>query len=280
LDTNSIIEIRNIRKTFNQVEVLKGINLNIEKGDTFSIVGKSGCGKTTLLRCLNFLEIFDDGYLNIDGIEVSSDDFPKEVKKIKLKKMQESNNPFKSFSYQSEIIKQIKNKITKIRSVTGFLFQDLQLFPHFNVIENVYKPLVIIKKMNEEEALEIARQILEKVYLTAHQNKLPHQLSGGQKQRVAIARALAMSPKIMLYDEPTSALDPEIIREVIEMLKLLQNDGMTQIIVTHDIIFLKEISKKVAYLHDGEIIESGLLTDLLNNPKDIRTKMYFDIFKI
>ena len=280
MNGNSIIEVRKIRKTFNQVEVLKGIDLTIEKGDTFSIVGKSGCGKTTLLRCLNFLEIFDEGYLNIDGVEVSSSDFPKNMNEIKMKKVKESNNPFKSFSYQSEIIKEIKTKIAKIRSVTGFLFQDLQLFPHYTVIENVFKPLVIIKKMNIEEAREIARKILEKVYLSSHQNKFPHQLSGGQKQRVAIARALAMSPKIMLYDEPTSALDPEIIREVIEMLKLLQNNGMTQVIVTHDIIFLKEISKKVAYLHEGEIIESGYLTDLLNHPKDLRTKMYFDIFKL
>jgi ABC-type polar amino acid transport system ATPase subunit len=275
----NIISIANLHKSFKNNEVLKGINLEVKKGEILSIVGKSGCGKTTLLRCINFLEIPDQGTINVNGVSISTDDFPKNYQNIEKNKIQETNNPFKSFSYQNEIVKKFKNKIYQIRGNIGFLFQDLQLFPHYNVIENVYKPLVIIKKMRKEEAILNAETILLKVNLINHRNKYPHQLSGGQKQRVAIARALAMSPKIMLYDEPTSALDPELVREIADMINMLEKDEITQVIVSHDINFIKLIAKQVVFIDEGEIVEMGLLEKLLTNPVDQRTKHYFDIFR-
>ncbi len=275
----NIISIANLHKSFKNNEVLKGINLEVKKGEILSIVGKSGCGKTTLLRCINFLEIPDHGTINVNGISISTDDFPKNYQNIEKNKVQETNNPFKSFSYQNEIVKKFKNKIYQIRGNIGFLFQDLQLFPHYNVIENVYKPLVIIKKMKKEEAILNAEKILLKVNLINHRDKYPHQLSGGQKQRVAIARALAMSPKIMLYDEPTSALDPELVREIADMINMLEQDKITQVIVSHDINFIKLIAKQVVFIDEGEIVEMGLLEKLLTNPVDERTKHYFDIFR-
>jgi ABC-type polar amino acid transport system ATPase subunit len=275
----NIISIANLHKSFKNNEVLKGINLEVKKGEILSIVGKSGCGKTTLLRCINFLEIPDQGTINVNGVSISTDDFPKNYQNIEKNKIQETNNPFKSFSYQNEIVKKFKNKIYQIRGNIGFLFQDLQLFPHYNVIENVYKPLVIIKKMRKEEAILNAEKILLKVNLINHRNKYPHQLSGGQKQRVAIARALAMSPKIMLYDEPTSALDPELVREIADMINMLEKDEITQVIVSHDINFIKLIAKQVVFIDEGEIVEMGLLEKLLTNPVDQRTKHYFDIFR-
>jgi ABC-type polar amino acid transport system ATPase subunit len=275
----NIISIANLHKSFKNNEVLKGINLEVKKGEILSIVGKSGCGKTTLLRCINFLEIPDQGTINVNGVSISTDDFPKNYQNIEKNKIQETNNPFKSFSYQNEIVKKFKNKIYQIRGNIGFLFQDLQLFPHYNVIENVYKPLVIIKKMRKEEAILNAEKILLKVNLINHRNKYPHQLSGGQKQRVAIARALAMSPKIMLYDEPTSALDPKLVREIADMINMLEKDEITQVIVSHDINFIKLIAKQVVFIDEGEIVEMGLLEKLLTNPVDQRTKHYFDIFR-
>jgi ABC-type polar amino acid transport system ATPase subunit len=275
----SIISLINLNKTFGTQNVLKDINLDVEEGDILSIVGRSGSGKTTLLRCLNFLETFDSGSLTVDGTTIDRAEFPDKPKKKSLINPEYETNPFRAFSAQNEIISFYKKKIYAIRSKIGFLFQDFQLFNNLSVINNIIKPLMIVNKLEKEEAIIQARKQLEKFDMKSHMNHSPADLSGGQKQRVAIARALAMEPKIMLYDEPTSALDPELVKDVAEIIKLLNEEGMTQIIVTHDMTFLHTISSTVAYLQEGELIEKGTVHQIFHNAKDIRTRRYFNIFR-
>ena len=232
--------------------MLKDINFYVRSGEMVSIIGRSGCGKTTLLRCINCIEKPDRGTITIKGesLTLSGVESPKERSNI----------------WQSQA--------EKIRLKTGMVFQHLNLFPHLTVLENIALAPRTVKKFSKVEATQIAREQLQKVGLEGFENRRPDSLSGGQAQRVAIARALAMSPEVMLYDEPTSALDPELISEVLQVMRKLHDDGMTQIIVTHALKFAQNASDAIFYMEDGEIIEKSPPDMIFNNPKDKRTEKY------
>ncbi|MDH4617051.1 amino acid ABC transporter ATP-binding protein [Brevibacillus sp. AY1] len=235
-----MIRVRNLKKSFGEVEVLKDINLEVNKGEVVVLIGASGSGKSTLIRCINFLEIKNGGEILIEGNSID----PK------------------------------KDDLSKIRQKVGMVFQHFNLFPHKTVLENVIEAPLIVRKANREEAKKEAMQLLKKVGLEEKANVYPSSLSGGQKQRVAIARALAMKPEIMLFDEPTSALDPELVGEVLETMKQLAKEGMTMIIVTHEMGFAKEVADWVAFMDSGRILELAPPEDIFNNPKEDRTREF------
>lgn len=247
---NRFVEVKNVWKRYGQLEILKGINLNVKKGDTVVIIGPSGGGKSTLLRCLHALIPIDDGEILLDGELIG---FTK--KNGKLKRLKDYD-------------------IAKQRTHIGMVFQHFNIFPHFNVINNIMESPIHVKKMSKEEAYTLAMKLLKKVNLQDKRDSFPNQLSGGQKQRVAIARALAMQPKLMLYDEATSALDPELIGEVLTVMKDISKSGMTSIVVTHEIPFAREVADIIYFLCDGEIVEKGPPDQILNNPKNERTKFF------
>ncbi|MGG0658674.1 amino acid ABC transporter ATP-binding protein [Rummeliibacillus pycnus] len=232
-----MIKLKNLRKSFDHVEVLKDISLEVQKSEVLVLIGASGSGKSTLLRCLNFLEIIDSGQIEING----------------------------------EIIDPEKANLNKVRENMGMVFQHFNLFPHLSVLENIIEAPVHVKKQNKDEAKSNAIELLKKVGLSDKVYFYPDQLSGGQKQRVAIARALAMEPEVMLFDEPTSALDPELVGEVLETMKNLAKEGMTMVIVTHEMGFAREVSDRVIMLADGRIIEEGTPDEFFKNPKEERT---------
>lgn len=250
----SVINIKNLYKSFDKSLVLKDINFYVRSGELVSIIGRSGCGKTTMLRCINCIERPDKGNITIKGesLSLSGVESPKERNNI--------------WNEQSE----------KIRAKTGMVFQNLNLFPHLNVLENITLAPINVKKINKDQAISIAQEQLEKVGLEGFEKRRTDSLSGGQAQRVAIARALAMSPEVMLYDEPTSALDPELISEVLTVMRKLHEDGMTQIIVTHALNFAKSASDAIFYMEDGEIIEKSPPEMIFHNPKDERTANYIN----
>ncbi len=235
-----MIEIKNLYKRFGSCEVLKGINMTIEKGEVVCIIGASGSGKSTLLRCINFLEKKTSGEIYIDG----------------------------------EAISKKKSNINAMRKKVGMVFQHFNLFPHKTVIQNVIEGPVIVKKMPKDEAENLGMQLLEKVGLEDKANQYPAMLSGGQKQRVAIARALAMEPEVILFDEPTSALDPELVGEVLKVMKELASEGMTMIIVTHEMGFAKEVADRIIFLNEGVIAEEGEPSDIFENPKHGRLQTF------
>ncbi len=238
---SNIIEIKNIYKTFpNGVEALKDVTLDVLKGEVVVVIGASGSGKSTLLRTLNQLETVDKGKIIIDGIEVT--------------------NP--------------KTKLTAIRSEIGMVFQHFNLFPHLTVLENVTLAQIIVKKRNKQEAEEIAMELLNKVGIADKSGVYPTQLSGGQQQRVAIARALAMKPKIMLFDEATSALDPEMVGEVLDVMKSLAKEGMTMVVVTHEMGFAKEVSERIVFMDHGQIVEIGTPETVFTNAKSERLRQF------
>ena len=238
-----MLEIRNLQKTFNQNLVLKGIDLTVEKGDVIAIVGPSGSGKTTLLRCINFLEKADKGSMKFD------------------------NQDFDLSTIN-------KKDILKLRQKTGFVFQNFNLFRNKNVLKNVTEGLITVRKIKKEEAEQIAIEVLKKVGMEDKLESYPYQISGGQQQRVAIARALACNPEIIYFDEPTSALDPELIGEVLNVIKQLADEGMTMLIVTHELNFAKNVSNKIIFMEDGKIIESNTTKEFFENPKEERTKEF------
>lgn len=248
----SVINIRNLYKSFDGEPVLKDINFYVRSGEMVSIIGRSGCGKTTMLRCINCIERPDKGSITIKGesLELTGVESPKERDNI------------------------WNNEAEKIRSKTGMVFQQLNLFPHLNVLQNISLAPLRVKKIEKDKAEMIAQQQLKKVGLEGFEKRRTDSLSGGQAQRVAIARALAMSPEVMLYDEPTSALDPELISEVLHVMRKLHEDGMTQIIVTHALNFAKNASDAIFYMEDGEIIEKSPPEMIFHNPKDERTAKY------
>ncbi|MGQ9819841.1 MAG: amino acid ABC transporter ATP-binding protein [Candidatus Kapaibacteriales bacterium] len=262
-----ILEIQNLNKSFGNNKVLDNINLAIGKGELVSIIGRSGCGKTTLLRCINCLEVFDSGIIRVNGIEIAL------------------NNGKSNFPTESQINERKKvpdwfyEKAHQIRLQVGLLFQNLNLFSHLTVLENIITAPMIVRKESKKIAIEKAKKLLEKVGLIGFEDRYPYQLSGGQSQRVAIARALAMNPQIMLYDEPTSALDPELVGEVLNVMKTLHNEGMTQIVVTHAINFARTASDYVVFMENGRIIEYGTPDQIFLNPKDPRTDAYVKLFK-
>lgn len=273
---NYLIEIENLRKSYHQDEILKGINLNVRQGELISIIGRSGCGKTTLLRCMNGLEILNHGRITIDGITLEIKDSSR-VQNIEAK-LSKRRSPSMYFDVIAKLGSKYRRKISELRSQVGMLFQSFNLFPHLTVLENVSSALKIVKKLNPVEANKIAIEMLDKVGLKKYSHRMPGKLSGGQAQRVAIARALAMSPKVMLYDEPTSALDPELVEEVLSVMRNLHKEGMTQIVVTHAMDFAQNASDRVIFMDDGQIIEDAPSKELFSNPKDDRTRKYLQLF--
>ena len=235
-----MIKLENIHKSFGDNEVLKGISAEIEKGDVVTIIGPSGSGKSTLLRCINLIEKPTSGNVYIDNEEIT--------------------NP--------------ANDINKIRENVGMVFQHFNLFPHMNIIDNITLAPMKLRNLSKNEAEKIALELLEKVGLKDKANDSPNRLSGGQKQRIAIARALAMNPAVMLFDEPTSALDPEMVKEVLDVMKNLAKEGMTMIIVTHEMGFAREVGNKLFFMDGGIILEQGSPVDVFNSPKEERTKEF------
>lgn len=232
-----MIKLKSLSKSFGHLQVLKDINLEINKSEVVVLIGASGSGKSTLLRCMNFLEILDEGTITI----------------------------------KEETIDIKTTNLNRVRENMGMVFQHFNLFPHLSVIQNVTEAPIQVKKQSKEEANKKAMELLTRVGLADKANYYPDQLSGGQKQRVAIARALAMNPDIMLFDEPTSALDPELVGEVLETMKSLARDGMTMVIVTHEMGFAKEVADRVIMLSDGKIIEEGPPSVFFKTPKEERT---------
>ena len=235
-----MIHIKKLNKSFGKTSVLKDIDLDINYGDVIVIIGPSGSGKSTLLRCINFLEIYDEGEIWINN------------KKIDPR----------------------KDNLNKIRENVGMVFQHFNLFPHMTALENITEALIHVKRYKKEEAKKIGNQLLEKVKLLQRANNYPSQLSGGEKQRVAIARALAMKPDIMLFDEPTSSLDPELIDEVLQIMKTLANEGMTMVIVTHEMGFAREVADRIIVIDKGKIIEEGTAEQIFDRSQHKRTKEF------
>ena len=237
-----MINIRNLYKSFGSHQVLNGINLTVDEKEVVVIVGASGSGKSTLLRCINFLELYDQGEIQLIG---------------------------------QRVIPEQKN-LNHIRQEVGMVFQHFNLFPHMNVLENIMEAPVHVRKMDKEQAREKGIRLLEKVGLQDKATAYPDVLSGGQKQRVAIARALAMEPRIMLFDEPTSALDPELVGEVLQVMKSLANEGMTMIVVTHEMGFAREVADRVVFMGEGEILEVGKPNEFFKQPKHPLTKQFLN----
>ena len=226
-----MIELKNIHKSFNETEVIKGIDLTVDKGEVVTLIGRSGSGKTTLLRMMNALEIPTDGTVYVNGKTYTEKD---------------------------------KKSQIEVRKQSGMVFQNYNLFPHKSALENVMEGLVTVKKMKKSEAERKSMELLEKVGLDHVKDQRPHALSGGQQQRVVIARALAMNPKVMLFDEPTSALDPELVNDVLKVIKELADEGMTMVIVTHEMRFAREVSNHTVFIHEGKIAEQGSPDEMFN----------------
>lgn len=269
-----VIEIKNLSKSFEQQKVLKNIDFNVEEGSLISLIGSSGCGKTTLLRNIAMIEYPDNGDITVGDTTISKAEFETFILKNQ-KFLRKKSNINVDWADLCDVA--LRRKIKEIRVTTGFLFQDLNLFPNKTVLENMTLAPVIVSGRSKDEAVSESERILEKVDMKQFKDRYPHELSGGQSQRAAIARSLAMNPKIMLYDEPTSALDPALALEVLNIMKELKNDGMTQIVVTHAINFAKNVSDKVAYMHNGEIIECNSPDIIFNNPADSRTQDYLKV---
>lgn len=235
-----MIEIENVRKSFGSLEVLKGINLTVQKGEVLTIIGGSGSGKSTLLTCINGLETIDGGRIVVDGTDVHAKG----------------------------------TDLNKLRRKLGIVFQQYNAFPHLTALENVALAPRVVAKRSRAEARALAQKHLDHVGLGDKASSLPSQMSGGQQQRLAIARALAMEPSYMLFDEVTSALDPELVGEVLETMRLLKSEGMTMIVVTHDINFARESADRVAFLHQGEVCEIGTAKDVIDNPAKEQTQKF------
>lgn len=235
-----MIHVNNLHKYFGQNEVLKGVNEHIKKGEVVVVIGPSGSGKSTFLRCLNLLEEPTDGEIIFEGNNLTDK----------------------------------KTDINKIRQKMGMVFQSFNLFPHKTVLDNITLSPVKVKGLTKDEAVKIAMNLLKRVGLEDKANAYPASLSGGQKQRIAIARALAMEPKVILFDEPTSALDPEMVGEVLGVMKDLVKEGMTMVIVTHEMGFAKEVGDRIIFMDEGKIVETGTPSEVFNNPKNSRTKEF------
>ena len=234
-----MIDIKNLHKSFGDHEVLKGIDLHINPQEVVVIIGPSGSGKSTLLRCMNLLEVPTSGSVVVDGMDLTGD-----------------------------------ADINKAREEIGMVFQRFNLFPHMTVLKNITLAPMKVRNISREEAEKTAQELLERVGLGDKADAYPPQQSGGQQQRVAIARALAMKPKVMLFDEPTSALDPEMVNEVLDVMKSLANDGMTMAVVTHEMGFAREVGDRLLFVDGGTIIEQGDPREVFENPKEERTKLF------
>jgi glutamine transport system ATP-binding protein len=235
-----MIKVKKLRKSFGDNEVLKDINADIKEKEVVVVIGPSGSGKSTFLRCINLLETITDGHVFVDGVDITDK----------------------------------KTDINKVRTDVGMVFQQVNLFPHKTVIENIMLAPTKVKNESSAQAREKGLELLRKVGLEDKANAYPNSLSGGQKQRVAIARALAMEPKIMLFDEPTSALDPEMVGEVLEVMKDLAKEGMTMVVVTHEMGFAKEVGDRVIFMDGGYIVEENVPEEIFDNPQQERTKAF------
>ncbi|MCM3757859.1 amino acid ABC transporter ATP-binding protein [Sporosarcina aquimarina] len=241
-----MIKAENVHKSFGKLEVLKGIDMEVHPGEVVVLVGVSGSGKSTFLRCLNFLELTNEGVITIDGKRVN----------------------------------QKKDDLSKVRAEVGMVFQHFNLFPHKTVLENVMEAPIMVKKVAKSKAKTTALEILGKVGLSDKADVYPNKLSGGQKQRVAIARALAMEPKALLFDEPTSALDPELVGEVLQVMKDLADEGMTMVVVTHEMKFAKEVADRVIMLNEGVIIEDADPDTFFNHSTNERTRQFLEMVNV
>ena len=248
MNAEPIITVEKLHKWFGMLHVLQGVSLSVMPREVVVMIGRSGSGKSTFLRCLNFLEQPSAGTIAIDGLSVTAT--PQQQPK--------------------------RQQITALRLRTGMVFQEFNLFPHMTAIQNVIEGLITVKKMPKDQATPIGEKYLEKVGLLDKRDIHPIRLSGGQKQRVAIARALAMEPKVMLFDEPTSALDPELIGEVLDVMKDLAHEGMTMIVVTHEMGFASEVSDRVLFMDGGMIVEEGPAAKIFANPSDPRTRQFLE----
>lgn len=240
MNDNIILEVKNLHKTYEHQEVLKGIDTTINKGDVVAVIGPSGCGKSTFLRSLNLLEIPTNGQILFEGTDITD-------KKV---------------------------DINHIRQKIGMVFQNFNLFPNMTIKKNIMLAPVKLKLMTQEEASNVADQLLNRIGLLDKADAYPTQLSGGQKQRVAIVRSLAMNPDIILFDEPTSALDPEMVGEVLQVMKELAKDGMTMVVVTHEMGFAREVANRVMFINEGVIAEEGTPDEIFNNPKSQRLQEF------
>ena len=238
--TQPIIELNNVDKFFGDFQALKNINLNVDVGEKVVVCGPSGSGKSTMIRCINHIESHDAGTITVDGIELTED----------------------------------MNNVLTIRREVGMVFQQFNLFPHLTVLENLTLAPMKARRLSSKEANDIAMQYLERVQIPEQANKYPSHLSGGQQQRVAIARSLCMRPKIMLFDEPTSALDPEMIKEVLDVMVELANEGMTMVVVTHEMGFAKTVADTMVFMDYGEIVEVAPPSDFFTAPKSDRTSLF------
>ena len=247
-----MVDARSVRKNFGSNEVLKGITLQVEKGQVLCLLGPSGSGKSTFLRCINHLETINGGRLYVDG-------------------------QLMGFREKGDTIHEMKpNAISMQRSEIGMVFQKFNLFPHLTALENVIEAPVGVKKISKAAATEKAMELLNSVGLSDKAGHYPSQLSGGQQQRVAIARALAMEPKLMLFDEPTSALDPELVGDVLDVMRKLAKSGMTMIVVTHEIGFAREVADRVVFMDGGVVVEDGTPTQVIDKPQNARTKSFIN----
>ncbi|MGX7075755.1 amino acid ABC transporter ATP-binding protein [Globicatella sanguinis] len=240
-----MLKVTNLQKNFGDLEVLKGINLEIQKGEVVALIGPSGSGKSTLIRCFNLMEIPSAGEVYFKEQLVNED-------------------------------KLIEKNVDQLRQKVGMVFQHFNLFPHLTVKQNITLAPVKLNKMSQQEADKKAEELLTKVGLLDKKDVYPNKLSGGQKQRVAIARALAMEPEVMLFDEPTSALDPEMVKEVLLVIQSLAQEGLTTVIVTHEMNFAKRVASRVLFLADGNIVEQGTPQEIFDNPQMDRTKQFLD----
>jgi len=238
--TERVIQLQKVNKWYDDFHVLKDIDLSVEKGQRIVICGPSGSGKSTMIRCINRLEVHQEGKIVVHGTELTND---------------------------------LKN-IDLIRKNVGMVFQQFNLFPHLSVLDNITLAPIWVKKMPKKEAQEISMSYLEKVKIPEQADKFPGQLSGGQQQRVAIARSLAMNPEIMLFDEPTSALDPEMIKEVLDVMIQLAEEGMTMLVVTHEMGFAKKVADQMIFMDEGRIVEQAKPEEFFKNPKSDRTKLF------
>jgi ABC-type polar amino acid transport system ATPase subunit len=248
-----IVRVERLHKYFGRLHVLRGVDLEVTRGEAVMLIGRSGSGKTTLLRCINFLEEPSAGAIEVDGLRVDAD-------------------PLRSRDRAH------REQIRQIRLRAGMLFQEFNLFPHMTVIQNCIEAPMRVRGLGRDEAVSLAENILAKVGLLDKRDEHPARLSGGQKQRTAIARALCMEPKVLMFDEPTSALDPELIGEVLQVMEELAHEGTTMIVVTHEMHFAREAADRVLFMEEGEIVEQGPPEQVLNEPRDDRTKQFLRRF--
>lgn len=287
MNDNVIISVKDLYKKFGALEVLKGINIDIKKGDVVAVIGPSGCGKSTFLRCLNLLETPTAGEICLEGEYVFKNEriyLKNRLRAMKACKKQENFDlaAFNSLKTEYEALCKEEKEIEKFvakninlhRQKIGMVFQQFNLFPHLTVLKNITLAPVRLKKMTQEEADARAMDLLKKIGLEEKANVYPATLSGGQKQRIAIVRALAMNPDVMLFDEPTSALDPEMVGEVLKVIVELAKEGMTMVVVTHEMGFAKEAANRVIFMSDGVIKEENSPAEFFANPKDERLKEF------